>query len=222
MCNIRFLAAPRRPLRTLLFLCVAAVTLRSRYIRYFSRALQPLHPLAITFSRGWVGGFAPRPHQHVAAEIVSVKRHPRRETRARANSSARSGLGRAAVKPHPSVGLSVGSFGAYGGWRRSGGGWRPRGQLDTTADRQWELRRPPTPAAAQRPSPRDALPSSRAGRARLRRHTCCGRGSGWRSAGGSAAACRSASAATSRRSRCRCAHRPTATAAPRLACRGGA
>jgi hypothetical protein len=48
-------AAPRWPLHPLLFPCVTAVALSSRYIRYFSHALQPLHSLAVAFSRGgWV------------------------------------------------------------------------------------------------------------------------------------------------------------------------
>ena len=48
-------AAPRWPLHRLLFPCVTAVALSSRCIRYFSHALQPLHSLAVAFSRGgWV------------------------------------------------------------------------------------------------------------------------------------------------------------------------
>jgi hypothetical protein len=61
-------AAPRWPLHPLLLPCVTAVALRSRYIRYFPRALQPLRSLTVTISRGRVGVFAPRPHWHVRSD----------------------------------------------------------------------------------------------------------------------------------------------------------
>ena len=74
--NTKSVTAPRRPLHPLLFPRVTAVTLRSRCTHYFSYALQPLHSLAVTFSRGgrcFCPSPTPAPRIHLS---VHVNGHP--------------------------------------------------------------------------------------------------------------------------------------------------